>query len=209
MTSIPARRILTSCALRPCMRSSAVVPNVRAATATTTGSASSSLRATFSSKSHGAATITVARRTAQPWNPRQWQTSTPVRNAVRWSTTSATGSKIWTFEEIKSLTTTPSPKPTLIDVREPSELSSTGRIPGALNIPITTSPDSFHIAPEEFEDRFGFARPEKDDEVVFYCKAGVRSRAAAGIAREAGWKDVGEFPGSWVEWTGKGGDVER
>ncbi|KAI1348703.1 Rhodanese-like domain-containing protein [Xylaria sp. FL0043] len=195
MTSIPARRILTSCALRPCMRTSAVAANVHV---------SSSLRATFSSKSHGPATITIARRTA-----RQQQTPAPVRNAVRWSTTSATGSKIWTFEEIKSLTKTPTPKPTLIDVREPSELSSTGRIPGALNIPITTSPDSFHITPEEFEDRFGFPRPEKNDEVVFYCKAGVRSRAAAGIAREAGWKDVGEFPGSWVEWTGKGGDVER
>ncbi|KAI1272579.1 Rhodanese-like domain-containing protein [Xylaria sp. FL0933] len=204
MTSIPARRILTSCALRPCMRTSAVAANIRAATATPASSASSSLRATFSSKSQGVATIAVGRRTAQ-----QQQTSVPVKNAVRWSTTSATGSKIWTFEEIKSLTTTPPPKPTLIDVREPSELSSTGRIPGALNIPITTSPDSFHISAEEFEDRFGFPRPEKDDEVVFYCKAGVRSRAAAGIAREAGWKDVGEFPGSWVEWSGKGGDVER
>ncbi|KAI0425550.1 Rhodanese-like domain-containing protein [Xylaria sp. FL1042] len=201
MTSIPARRILTSSALRPYLRTSAVASNGRAATA----AASSSVRAAFSSRSYGATTIGVG-RTAQ----RQRQTtSTPVRNVVRWSTTSATGSKIWTFDEIKSLTTTPSPKPTLIDVREPSELSSTGWIPGALNIPITTSPDSFNISAEEFEDRFGFARPEKDAEVVFYCKAGVRSRAAAGMAREAGWKDVGEFPGSWVEWHGKGGDVER
>ncbi|KAK8051052.1 rhodanese domain-containing protein [Apiospora rasikravindrae] len=125
---------------------------------------------------------------------------------VRWSSESATGSKIWSFEEIQSL---PSDV-TLIDVREPGELASTGRIPGALNIPITTSPDSFHISEEEFEDRFGFARPRPhEDEVVFYCKAGVRSRAAAGIAREAGWKKVGEYPGSWVEWSGKGGKIER
>jgi rhodanese-related sulfurtransferase len=94
-------------------------------------------------------------------------------------------------------------------VREPGELTSTGRIPGAQNVPITTSPDSFHISAEEFEDRFGFQRPGPDDEVVFYCKAGVRSRAAAGIAREAGWKKVGEYPGSWAEWSGKGGEVER
>lgn len=44
---------------------------------------------------------------------------------------------------------------------------------------------------------------------MFYCKAGVRSRAAAGLAREAGWKRVGEYPGSWIDWAGKGGKVER
>jgi rhodanese-related sulfurtransferase len=35
-------------------------------------------------------------------------------------------------------------------------------------------------------DRFGFAKPPKGKEVVFFCKAGVRSSAAAGIARQAG-----------------------
>ncbi|KAK5624902.1 hypothetical protein RRF57_000618 [Xylaria bambusicola] len=189
-----ARRILNSGALaaRPCLRSA----NVRAAPTIC-------LRATFSSKRHVVPTVP---RAAQQQRLRR-QANVPF--TVRWSTTSATGSKIWTFEEIQSLTTSPSPKPTIIDVREPGELQSTGRIPGALNIPISTSPDSFHITPEEFEDRFGFARPEKDEEIVFYCKAGVRSRAAVGFAKEAGWMDVGEFPGSWIEWTGKGGAVER
>ena len=48
-------------------------------------------------------------------------------------------------------------------------------------------------------------------EVIFYCKAGVRSRAAARMAAgEGGWKGVriGEFAG-WDEWVGKGGRVER
>ncbi|KAI1297977.1 Rhodanese-like domain-containing protein [Xylaria venustula] len=208
MSSIPARRILSSAA-RPYLRSKNGVCNVHAPSVI-------SQRAAFSMNSHGASIADVPSTTRQQ-ELRQWQRrqvfasagNVLARNAVRWSTTSATGSKIWSFEEIKSLASQDSETPTLIDVREPSELASTGRIPGAVNIPITTSPDSFHITPEEFEDRFGFSRPEKDDEVVFYCKAGVRSRAAAGIAREAGWKDVGEFPGSWVEWTAKGGDVER
>lgn len=95
------------------------------------------------------------------------------------------------------------------DTREPSELQATGHIPGAINIPITSAPDSFHIPAEEFSDRFGFARPGKDRPLLFYCKAGVRSRAAAALAAEAGWKDVGEFPGSWMEWEEKGGEVER
>lgn len=74
---------------------------------------------------------------------------------------------------------------------------------------MTSAPDSFHIADEEFEDRFGHPRPAKDQEVVFYCKAGVRSRAAAGLAKEAGWTNVGEYPGSWLDWAGNGGKVER
>lgn len=45
--------------------------------------------------------------------------------------------------------------------------------------------------------------------MVFYCKAGVRSRAAAGLAREAGWKNTGEYRGAWSEWFEKGGKVER
>lgn len=128
---------------------------------------------------------------------------------VKWSSESATGSKIYDFEEIKTLSQDAESSIQIIDVREPGELASTGRIPGAKNIPITTSPDSFHITAEEFEDRFGFERPSPEDEVVFYCKAGVRSRAAAGIAREAGWSKVGEYPGSWADWTGKGGKIQR
>lgn len=76
-------------------------------------------------------------------------------------------------------------------------------------MPVNSAPDGFHLSPEEFEDRFGFARPGAGDEVVFYCRAGVRSRAAAGLAHEARWDArVGEYPGSWMEWVAKGGDVE-
>ncbi|KAL2132787.1 hypothetical protein VTI74DRAFT_3381 [Chaetomium olivicolor] len=117
--------------------------------------------------------------------------------------------KIWDFEAVQKLTTTPKHDVTIIDVREPSELAETGRIPSALNIPIKSAPDSFHISDAEFEDRFGYPRPARDAEVLFYCRSGVRSRAAAGLAKEAGWTNVGEFPGSWLEWFEKGGQVER
>ncbi|KAI8960061.1 Rhodanese-like protein [Daldinia sp. FL1419] len=134
--------------------------------------------------------------------------------SIRWSSDSAAGgeSKIWSFEEIKAAASPDhTPKVTIIDTREPSELSSTGRIPGALNIPIASAPDSFHIPADEFADRYGFERPPPDGkgDIVFYCKAGVRSRAAAQIAREAGWKNVGEYPGSWLDWVEKGGKIER
>lgn len=75
-------------------------------------------------------------------------------------------------------------------------------------MPVVSQPDSWFITPEEFEDRYGFERPAKDVEVIFFCKAGVRSKAAAELARKAGWGNVGEYPGSWLDWEGKGGIEE-
>ncbi|RYO76486.1 hypothetical protein DL762_009786 [Monosporascus cannonballus] len=140
---------------------------------------------------------------------------------VRWSSSSESGpgpaapggsSRIWSFEENDDPS---SPGGgggggvTIIDVREPSEVAETGRIPGSVNVPVASAPDSFHVPGDEFEDRFGFPRPPRDAELLFYCKAGVRSRAAAGVARDAGWARVGEYPGSWSEWFARGGKVER
>ncbi|KAI1800498.1 Rhodanese-like protein [Daldinia bambusicola] len=163
------------------------------------------LRASFGT------TPQAARALARP----QVLPRTAPRSIRRSSDSAASGgqSKIWNFEQVQAAISSPgsSPKVTIIDVREPSELVATGRIPGALNVPVGSAPDSFHIPADEFADRYGFERPPSADggEVVFYCKAGVRSRAAAQIAREAGWKNVGEYPGSWLEWVAKGGKIER
>ncbi|OTB00064.1 hypothetical protein M426DRAFT_324567 [Hypoxylon sp. CI-4A] len=182
-------------------------------------------RAPFgTTSSQGARTsLATAGATARPRAPSR--TTVPV-STIRWSSSDSTPSRLWTFEEINQTLTAPTstststttPKVTLIDVREPSELARTGRIPGALNVPISSAPDSFHIGADEFEERYGFARPDPEDGgggggnvVVFYCKAGVRSRAAAQIARSAGWRAeaVGEYPGSWLDWVEKGGKIER
>jgi 3-mercaptopyruvate sulfurtransferase SseA len=40
---------------------------------------------------------------------------------------------------------------------------------------------------------------------VFYCKAGVRSSAAAALAKHWGWENVGEYRGSWLDWASKKG----
>ncbi|KAL8853843.1 MAG: hypothetical protein Q9221_001314 [Calogaya cf. arnoldii] len=179
-----------------------------------------------------------------------------------------TQSKPYTFKDIQSLASTPHPSTLLIDVREPSELDSTGRIPSAVSMPIVSNPDAIYLSPDDFEERFGFPKPgsestssmenadmdeireQRDDveesqgnpapyaaghggadvgaaslegegegvsedrvkEVVFYCKAGVRSRAAMQMAQgEGGWKGVkiGQWAGGWVEWKKEGGKVER
>ena len=119
-------------------------------------------------------------------------------------------STLYTFTDMQSLSSSPSTSRIIIDVREPNELQATGKIPGSQNLPITSAADGFFLPPDEFEDRFGFEKPGKDDEVIFYCKAGVRSRAAARLASQAGFGGtIAEYPGSWNEWSGKGGEVER
>lgn len=52
-------------------------------------------------------------------------------------------------------------------------------------------------------------KPTADQEVVFYCKAGVRSSAAAGLAQQAGYEKVGEYRGSWLDWAAKGGKIQH
>ena len=92
-------------------------------------------------------------------------------------------------------------------------------------MPLTTNPDAFHLSAEDFFNRSGFEKPRAReesapvggdggkegvvDEVIFYCKAGVRSRAAARLAREWDGVKVGDFKGGWLEWEGNGGESEK
>ncbi|PYH79925.1 Rhodanese-like protein, partial [Aspergillus uvarum CBS 121591] len=140
------------------------------------------------------------------------------------------GFKQWGFEEITTALPTTNPsspqKPLiLIDVREPAELTATGVIPTAVNVPLASQPDALFLTPEEFETRFGFPKPGVEEgslavtdtagaaapEIVFYCKAGVRARAAAQLAVQAGYDAarVGVYEGSWLDWADRGGKVER
>jgi rhodanese-related sulfurtransferase len=91
----------------------------------------------------------------------------------------------------------------------------TGIIPSAVSVPLASQPDALFLTPEEFETRFGFPKPgaaagEKGD-IVFYCKAGVRARAAAQLAVQAGYdpERIGVYEGSWLDWADRGGKVEK
>lgn len=96
----------------------------------------------------------------------------------------------------------------LLDVREPAEFEA-GSIPNSINIPVSSQPDALMLPAEEFEDRFGFEKPETNKEVVFYCKAGVRSSAAARLASQSGYGKVGEYRGSWLDWNKNGGKISH
>lgn len=69
--------------------------------------------------------------------------------------------------------------------------------------------DSAEVNREAGYGGSGGEEGEGVEEVIFYCKAGVRSRAAARMAREWEGVRVGEMRGGWMEWEGRGGEVER
>ena len=45
--------------------------------------------------------------------------------------------------------------------------------------------------------------------MVTFCKAGVRAASATALARDAGYKKVIVYPGSWLDWTKRNGRTER
>ncbi|KAL5377173.1 hypothetical protein DPSP01_009985 [Paraphaeosphaeria sporulosa] len=117
-------------------------------------------------------------------------------------------SKVYEFQDVLSIVENPSSSTILIDVREPAEFAANS-IPTSLNVPITSQPDALLLSEEDFEDRFGFQKPPKEKNVVFFCKAGVRSSAAAQLAKLAGYTKVGEYRGSWLDWERNGGPGTR
>ncbi|KAF2127638.1 Rhodanese-like protein [Dothidotthia symphoricarpi CBS 119687] len=124
----------------------------------------------------------------------------------RWESGAAgqKGNTVYEFEDVLNILETPSSSRLLIDVREPHEYDA-NTIPTAINIPVSSHPDALLLDDAAFLETFNFAKPPLGKEVVFFCKAGVRSRAAAGLARQAGYVNVGEYPGSWNDWQKKGG----
>jgi rhodanese-related sulfurtransferase len=73
----------------------------------------------------------------------------------------------------------------VIDVREPAEIMASGKVPGAINIPLAaflakTDPSSAEREPT--------LRPEKP--VILYCASGKRSDFAGNKLIEFGYREV-------------------
>ena len=80
----------------------------------------------------------------------------------------------------------------LLDVRTPEEYRS-GHIPGSKNIPLQTI------------DRVGSVAEKKDTALYVYCQSGARSRQAAGMLKQMGYRNVNNI-GGIAAYAGK---VER
>jgi rhodanese-related sulfurtransferase len=87
---------------------------------------------------------------------------------------------------IKELISKPS-NAILIDVREKDEVAQ-GAIPTAKNISVQVLDQALVLEEQQFKRYFGFTKPKKEDQIVFYCRSGKRSAAAASIAERLGYK---------------------
>jgi thioredoxin 1 len=85
----------------------------------------------------------------------------------------------------------------LIDVRTPAEYNQ-GHLAKASNIDYKNP---------AFKEQIGSL--DKSKPVFVYCLAGSRSAAAAGILHEAGFKEVYDMKGGYMQWTSSGKLIEN
>ncbi|UWQ21699.1 rhodanese-like domain-containing protein [Jannaschia sp. W003] len=91
----------------------------------------------------------------------------------------------------------------VVDVRDPTEVAASGRIPGAANV--SRGMLEFRADPDSpYHD----ARFAKDREVVVYCASGGRAALAAKTLGEMGYEKVWSG-GGFKEWQEAGGEVEE
>ncbi|KAL4068344.1 Rhodanese-like domain-containing protein [Scleroderma yunnanense] len=109
-------------------------------------------------------------------------------------------SPVLTYEQVKPKTVHPSSDAYLIDVREPNEVIQ-GSIPSAVNLPLSVLATSLHLSPQDFRAQHGFDKPQKTQEIVFYCRSGKRSASACDIARRTGYENIFNYEGSWLDWV--------
>ena len=75
----------------------------------------------------------------------------------------------------------------LVDVRTKPELLYVGRVPGAAAVEWQSYPGN-RENPEFIAELAAIVR--KDEPVMFLCRSGARSHAAADAARRAGWQET-------------------
>ncbi len=85
----------------------------------------------------------------------------------------------------------------LLDVRTPEEFAE-GHIPGAINIDYNSG--NFKSEIEKLD---------KNKSYEIYCRSGKRSRAAADIMNELGFKSVVNLSGGILEWQENGFEVVK
>ena len=88
----------------------------------------------------------------------------------------------------------------LIDVREPGELASDGFIEESIPIPLATLQTALNYSNEEFMEMYGVDKPKSGEQIVFMCRAGVRSKQAMKIASSAGYSNVRHYAEGWKGW---------
>jgi len=89
----------------------------------------------------------------------------------------------------------------LLDVRQAFELESLPAIhPRARLIPLQELPGALEMSEDQWEDSYDFPKPQPTEEVVCYCKSGMRSEMACNFLRQKGFTRVTNYQGSALDW---------
>lgn len=91
----------------------------------------------------------------------------------------------------------------VVDVREPDEVRRSGKIAGAVNVPVDQIAEHADPAAPHRDWTFAADRP-----IIVYCASGIRSARAAVLLSELGYKQVYDL-GGFAAWASAGGTVER
>lgn len=83
---------------------------------------------------------------------------------------------------------------TIVDVRTPEEWN--GGVPDSGNLKLVTISTNL----DEFGQNLQDIAQDMNHKMLFICKGGVRSAAAASIAEKLGYKDCYNVSGGFTEW---------
>ena len=78
-----------------------------------------------------------------------------------------------------------------------------GRLPGAVNVPITQfveGPHKTFRSPEDLRKTFEVAGATRDKRAITYCNAGVSASVGLFALHLAGHPNASNYAGSWYEW---------
>ncbi len=90
----------------------------------------------------------------------------------------------------------------VLDVRDPAEVATSGKIRGALNVPRGML--EFRADPETSYHDAAFA---KDRPVVIYCGSGARAALGGKVLKDMGYGEVHNL-GAFKDWAEGGGETE-
>ncbi|XP_011695310.1 PREDICTED: heat shock protein 67B2-like isoform X2 [Wasmannia auropunctata] len=95
------------------------------------------------------------------------------------------------------------PEVLIVDVREPSEIQETGKLPGSINVPMNNLQELVNLSDDEFLNKYGKSKPSKETKIVFSCRSGMRAKRAKESLQGLGYTQAHFYLGSWMEWAEK------